>query len=390
MTLPRRLLPRLVQSLTRRCKERRLYLKPTPEVTQIVLYCLGRALEGRNVALLAFLANTNHFHMVVCDLSESGEPSDLSGFMGHFDSLVARALNTHYGTGESFWAPGSYRNVEVWTEASLESQLLYLWTNPVRDGLVAHPDDWPGAKTTPEDFGTTITVTKPKGAFFGGRGKAKRAPTDPQALQHWQAELAREEQEAVDRGRERDAKKTRKGKGPSSRRRRQLDEERARKVRKGREPDPKRRDRSTLPETVEIKVHRPPGYDHLSLEELRVYFREELEEETRSVHAQRAAQGKRSFMGIEGVLAQDPRASAGPVWPTFERIPRVACKGDTELRIQVLLGLQAWRARYRRAWVAYDDPDAEDLPFPEGTLLMFRRHGVELELGTGPPLRLAA
>ena len=87
-------------------------------------------------------------------------------------------------------------------------------------------------------------------------------------------------------------------------------------------------------------------------------------------------------------MAQDPRESAGSTWPSFKTNPRIACKGNTELRIQVLLELQAWRRAYREAWLAWQDADADDLPFPVGTYQLVRWGQVEVR-GTDPP-RLAA
>ena len=85
---------------------------------------------------------------------------------------MARALNTRFGRGENFWRSGSYGAVEVHGREALQAQLLYCWTNPTLDGQVPHPDLWPGVRYLPEDFGRTITVEKPAGAFFGGRRPA--------------------------------------------------------------------------------------------------------------------------------------------------------------------------------------------------------------------------
>ena len=85
---------------------------------------------------------------------------------------MARALNTRFGRGENFWRSGSYGAVEVHGREALQAQLLYCWTNPTLDGQVPHPDHWTGVRYLPEDFGRTITVEKPAGAFFGGRRPA--------------------------------------------------------------------------------------------------------------------------------------------------------------------------------------------------------------------------
>ena len=67
----------------------------------------------------------------------------------------------------------------------------------------------------PEDLGTTLVVKKPEGAFFGNRGREKHVLNDPYALEHWLAELEREQEQAVELGRERDEEKRWRGRGPS-------------------------------------------------------------------------------------------------------------------------------------------------------------------------------
>ena len=61
------------------------------------------------------------------------------------------------------------------------TSFLYTWTNPVKDWLVERPEDWPGVKFLPKDFGRTFTATRPDEAFFGGRLPDDWEPTDPSA-----------------------------------------------------------------------------------------------------------------------------------------------------------------------------------------------------------------
>ena len=79
--------------------------------------------------------------------------------------------------------------------------------------MVDRPEKWPGAKFLPQDLGSEITIAKPEGAFFGGRGREHHPPTDAFALEDWKVHLANEEQAALDLGRERQREKALKGKG---------------------------------------------------------------------------------------------------------------------------------------------------------------------------------
>ena len=180
--LPRRLVPGQVYAVTRRVRDRTFLLRPGPAINQIVMYSLGVALERHAVDLFALLAESNHVHSNPGDgKAQGGQSSAIPDFYRDFHALTARAANAHHGRGENFWRAGSYDSVEIHDTRSLEEQLLYTWTNPVKDGLVERPEDWPGVKFLPEDFGKSFTVERPDEAFFGGRWPDDWEPTDPAA-----------------------------------------------------------------------------------------------------------------------------------------------------------------------------------------------------------------
>jgi hypothetical protein len=245
--------------------------------------------------------------------------------------------------------------VEIHSPLSLEQQLLYLWTNPVKDGLVERPEAWPGLMFLPEDFGRTIVARKPEGAFFGGRrpravetGEASEtgelSETVPGAerpvagAERWLSEVAAEEAEA----------------------REQLLRSRGHRSRP-------RRDRSKLPDRIELTIHPPPGYEHMSLEEVRRHFRTLLDAELERIRAEREASGRSRIMGAEAVLAQSPFDGAGDTWPDFAVTPRIACRGDTRRRVGLLVGFSDWRTEHRRAYQTLVTRGPRQVVFPAGS-----------------------
>ena len=161
MSLPECYLPNTTYLLTHRCSERRFFLKPSPEVDQAFLFCLLHAAAKYGVRLHAFVAMSNHFHMVVTD----GDEVQLPDFMCWFNSQVARCLNAHYGRWENFWTPGPYsRQVLGDVEAVLE-EIAYTIANPVLADLVKRPEDWPGVISLPGDIGKVWTVDRPDWYF---------------------------------------------------------------------------------------------------------------------------------------------------------------------------------------------------------------------------------
>lgn len=397
MSLSRRLAPGRVHATSRRTARRTLFLLPTPPVVKIVEYTLGYVLErAPGVRVLAFMQNTNHNQGVFRDRGDldgpppGGDdelelPSSLPDLFRDLHSLQARALNAHFGRGENLWSTDGWSNVELHDQASLEAQLVYVWMQPVTDGHVEHPDLWPGCKIMPEDFGTTKTFFLPEGAFFGGRRPPRVKPGDPDALARLNAELSRVEQ--AERERRDEARRQRYARAREQRRKnrknvrltkrqRKLEEDRERRrardeARRALEPAGQPvRDRSKMPKAVTFHVGVPAGWEG-RVAEARVHFRALLEAAVKEEHARRRAEG-RWFRGLQSVLADDPRDSAGDTWPTFATRPRIACK-DTETRIAALLGLRAWRAEMRekrREWLKGN----REVVFPRGCYGMWKRH----------------
>ncbi|RMG09232.1 MAG: hypothetical protein D6731_20145 [Planctomycetota bacterium] len=375
MPVPRRLVPGQSHFVTRRTRNRRALLLPSPEVLAVVLYCAGRAQSlCPGLSLHALTLETTHLHAGVTDAEGH---SLLPVFFQCFHGLVARALNAHYGLGENFWRTGSYDNTETHTREDFVEQLLYAWTQPVKDGLVDRPEDWPGVLFLPEDFGTTRRIPKPPGAFFGGRRPEGHEPTDPRARREHRAR----ERQRRERKRAEDAARDR-ARGRNRRRRRQLARERESRRKHSERAARPPRDRSALPEEVVLRIGRPPGFEGWPIEEVRRYFRRLLDARVQRLLRERKASGK-SAMGLERALAGDPRRSLGEPLPRFARNPRIACK-NRELRKLLLRRLQAWRNAYRDALERWRNLD-RTVRFPYGSYLLPTLHGAKLAAPRPPP-----
>lgn len=61
------------------------------------------------------------------------------------------------------------------------------------------------------------------------------------------------------------------------------------------------------------------------------------------VMARRRQDRETRFMGVDNILAEDPREPAGDSFPSFARSPRIACS-DKATRLGLLRGLQLWRS----------------------------------------------
>jgi REP element-mobilizing transposase RayT len=160
MTLPRRVLPNRTYLITRRCSERRFFLRPDPQITQIFEYLLAVACERHGILLHGFVCMSNHYHLVITDSN-----GRLPEFQQHLNSLLARAVNCARGRWEAFWSRESYNAVELLEPDDVLDKLAYTLLNPVRGGLVGRAAAWEGSTSASLRFGGRRLVTRPTDFF---------------------------------------------------------------------------------------------------------------------------------------------------------------------------------------------------------------------------------
>ena len=62
MTVPREVVPGRDYMITRRCSERRFFLRPDDEANNAFIYCLALAAQRANVQVTFSTAMSNHHH----------------------------------------------------------------------------------------------------------------------------------------------------------------------------------------------------------------------------------------------------------------------------------------------------------------------------------------
>jgi REP element-mobilizing transposase RayT len=166
VTPPRRILPGKTYLITRRCSERRLFLKPSPLVNALFLYVLAVAARRHGVLVHGFCVLSNHAHLVVTD-----QDGRLPAFMQYLDSLVARAINALLGRFEAFWSTdASYSAVEPLDPGDVVAKTAYVLANPVAAGLVRRGAEWPGLWSSPAQLGSGELLARRPTQFFDAKG----------------------------------------------------------------------------------------------------------------------------------------------------------------------------------------------------------------------------
>jgi REP element-mobilizing transposase RayT len=128
----------MYEVVVRTLKGRKLF-SPIPAITAAVLAVLGRGLALFPVEVHAFVYLSNHLHLLATFLD--GEA--MRGFMTHLNRNTAAAAKAITGWTGDVW--DRYHPIPVLDDVASIRRMQYVLANGVKEGLVAHPLNWPGA-----------------------------------------------------------------------------------------------------------------------------------------------------------------------------------------------------------------------------------------------------
>jgi REP element-mobilizing transposase RayT len=165
MSQPRPVRAGTTYMVTRRCLERRFFLRPSKLGDAIFLFVLAVAAWRYGIKVHLFCVMSNHFHLLLTD-----PKARLPAFMRFLCGFVARAMNALLGRNDRFWELGPYNALELATPEDVLREAVYLLANPVAEGLVRSGNVWPGLWSAPDLVGgSRLQATRPK-VFFRGDG----------------------------------------------------------------------------------------------------------------------------------------------------------------------------------------------------------------------------
>lgn len=127
--------------VTCRTIQGRFLLKPTRELKSLLIGVLARAQKLYPVKIHAFVFMSNHYHLLL----SVEDAHRLSRFMNYLNSNLAREAGRLSGWTERFWGRRYQAIVISQEEAAQIGRLRYLLSHGCKEGLVARPQDWPGA-----------------------------------------------------------------------------------------------------------------------------------------------------------------------------------------------------------------------------------------------------
>jgi len=165
MTAPRQVRPGAAYLVTRRCVERRFFLRPSTLTNAVFRYVLAVSAARHGIRLHAFCVLSNHFHLVLTDPA-----GQLPAFERDLSFFVARATNAALGRCGYFWDAAGCSVVVLEDQAAILEKIVYVLANPVAAGLVRCATDWPGLWSEPLRIGGAPVAVERPAIFFREAG----------------------------------------------------------------------------------------------------------------------------------------------------------------------------------------------------------------------------
>jgi putative transposase len=170
MSQPRPVFPESIVMVTRRCSERRFFLRPDRKLVRLIEYLLAVGSELHCIELIHVCVMSNHWHAVLHD-----PKGVLPRFLQWFHAMVAKSVNAKRGRTDHFWDNRQTNVCALPDGDSVIDKSAYVLANPVAARIVRRGSDWSGFRTTP--FVAAMKprrVQRPRG-FFSRDGAMPRS-----------------------------------------------------------------------------------------------------------------------------------------------------------------------------------------------------------------------
>lgn len=156
MGRPLRMIPnRAVVEVVTRTHQSRPLVKPGPELNELIMGVLGRALSMYDVTLHAFVTTPTCMKLLV----SPGNAEELAKWMNHVNSNVAREIKRLTGWEDQFWAR-RYSATPLKDAETARARLRDMMMHVCTETGVTHPCEWNGAASIRAmTYGTSLRGT---------------------------------------------------------------------------------------------------------------------------------------------------------------------------------------------------------------------------------------
>jgi hypothetical protein len=125
--------------VTTRTIQGRLLLRPSPELTEIILGVIGKTQSLYGMAIHAFVLVSTHAHFLLSP-SSAGQ---LAKFMQFVNANIAKEAGRLHLWRDRLWSR-RYRSIVVADEKAAHARLRYILAHGAKEGLVGKSGEWPG------------------------------------------------------------------------------------------------------------------------------------------------------------------------------------------------------------------------------------------------------
>lgn len=139
---------------------------------QFYLRCLQEAAEAHSLSIHAYVLMTNHVHLLVTPETDSS----LSKTMQSLGRRYVQYFNHAYGRTGTLWE-GRFKSTLIDSERYFLTCMRYIEMNPVRAGMVAHPDDYAWSSYPANAWGKDDALLMPHDLYLrlGADGAERQA-----------------------------------------------------------------------------------------------------------------------------------------------------------------------------------------------------------------------
>lgn len=140
MPRPLRFIPEhsLVE-ITTRTIQGRLLLKPSPELTDLILGIIGKAQDTYEMTVHAFVVVSTHAHLLLSPSSAQ----QLARFMQFLNANMAKEVARLHDWPERVWSR-RYRAICIVDDKAAHARMRYQLAHGAKEGLVHGAGSWPG------------------------------------------------------------------------------------------------------------------------------------------------------------------------------------------------------------------------------------------------------
>jgi hypothetical protein len=125
--------------ITTRTFQGRLLLRPSPELTDIIVGIIGKAQALYGMTIHAFVFLSTHAHFLLSPTS----PAQLARFMQFVNANVAKEAGRLHAWRDRLWSR-RYRSIVVVDDEAALARLRYILAHGAKEGLLGSPAAWPG------------------------------------------------------------------------------------------------------------------------------------------------------------------------------------------------------------------------------------------------------